>query len=306
MTDRFDKMLKFVLDREGGYSNNPNDKGGETNKGITFQTYNNYRKSKGLPIQSVKYITDKEVKEIYYNNYYKASGADKIRDARLSAYVFDTAVNMGVSRAKTFLKESNGDIKKYDELRRNKYREFVAYNPSQQQFLQGWNNRLNSLSSFVQSELSGNNTLQNYSGNSLLLHGYINTTYDPMTSTFVDSTKRFSIEDIENMTQEEFNDNEEEIMQQVQNGLILPSAINYLDYSNPLSGDNKIFSREDIANMSLEEYAKFEKEINAQLKSIGIPSNLELQELSNSGNLIYVNGYMRSDGTLVKGYYRSK
>lgn len=108
------------------------------------------------------------------------------------------------------------------------------------------------------------------------------------------------------MTQEEFNDNEEEIMQQVQNGLILPSAINYLDYSNPLSGDNKIFSREDIANMSLEEYAKFEKEINAQLKSIGIPSNLELQELSNSGNLIYVNGYMRSDGTLVKGYYRSK
>lgn len=58
--------------------------------------------------------------------------------------------------------------------------------------------------------------------------------------------------------------------------------------------------------MSLEEYAKFEKEINAQLKSIGIPSNLELQELSNSGNLIYVNGYMRSDGTLVKGYYRSK
>lgn len=80
---------------------------------------------------------------------------------------------MGVSRAKTFLKESNGDIKKYDELRRNKYREFVAYNPSQQQFLQGWNNRLNSLNSFVQSELSGKNTLQNYSGNLIYVNGYM-------------------------------------------------------------------------------------------------------------------------------------
>lgn len=42
MSENFDKMLKFVLLREGGYSNNPNDKGGETNKGITYQIYNSY------------------------------------------------------------------------------------------------------------------------------------------------------------------------------------------------------------------------------------------------------------------------
>ena len=29
----FEKMLQFVLEREGGYSNNPADLGGETNKG---------------------------------------------------------------------------------------------------------------------------------------------------------------------------------------------------------------------------------------------------------------------------------
>ena len=39
----FEKMLKFVLQREGGYVNDPNDLGGETNKGITHTTYNSYQ-----------------------------------------------------------------------------------------------------------------------------------------------------------------------------------------------------------------------------------------------------------------------
>ena len=33
----FDKMLKFVLQREGGYVHDPHDLGGETNKGITYK-----------------------------------------------------------------------------------------------------------------------------------------------------------------------------------------------------------------------------------------------------------------------------
>ena len=37
-----------------------------------------------------------EAEDIYYNNYYKASGADKIENPRLALYVFDTAVNMGL------------------------------------------------------------------------------------------------------------------------------------------------------------------------------------------------------------------
>ena len=112
MDKNFDKMLQFVLKRGGGYINDPNDLGGETNKGITYKTYNAYRKSKNLPARSVKYITDSEVKEIYYNNYYKAVGADKIKKTKLAAIMFDTAVNMGVSKAKTFLQKSisNTDI----------------------------------------------------------------------------------------------------------------------------------------------------------------------------------------------------
>ncbi|MCQ2740432.1 MAG: hypothetical protein MJ237_09465 [bacterium] len=102
----YSQMLKFVLAREGGYSNNKDDLGGETNKGITHTTYDSYRRSKGLPTQSVKYITEDEMQEIYYNNYYKASGADKIDNPRLSMYVFDTAVNMGVSVAKDLYKKA--------------------------------------------------------------------------------------------------------------------------------------------------------------------------------------------------------
>lgn len=109
MDKNFDKMLQFVLKREGGYINDPNDLGGETNKGITYKTYNAYRKSKNLLARSVKYITDSEVKEIYYNNYYKAVGADKIKKTKLAAIMFDTVVNMGVSRAKTFLQKSIGN-----------------------------------------------------------------------------------------------------------------------------------------------------------------------------------------------------
>ncbi len=90
MDKNFEKGVKFVLAREGGYSNHPNDSGGETNKGVTHKTYDAYRKSQGLPTRSVKDITDKEVKDIYYNNYYKASGADKIKDPKMSTVVFDT------------------------------------------------------------------------------------------------------------------------------------------------------------------------------------------------------------------------
>lgn len=302
MSENFDKMLKFVLLREGGYSNNPNDKGGETNKGITYQTYNSYRKSRGLSPRSVKYITDEEVRDIYYNNYYKASGADKIQNPKLAAYVFDTAVNIGVSRAKEFLAKSGNDLNTYEQLRRNKYNQFVEYDSSQRCFLQGWNNRINSLREFVDNEFPEEETFNDNVVPSLLLQGYVDTIYFPRSNVL------YSRNDIENMTQEEFENNEEAIMQQLSNGLIVQDAeaSKYSNYTNPISGDNKIFSREDIENMSFEEYAKDEKLIQAQLNSIGIPSNSDLQKLINGGNVIYVNEYVRSDGTFVKGYYRSK
>ena len=150
MDNNFRKALDFVLSMEGGYSNHPNDLGGETNFGITTGVYNAYRKQKNLPLQSVKYISSEEIEEIYFKKYFLASGADKISDNKLALIHFDTAVNMGVSRANNFLTLSHGNIQEYLKLRKNKYIQFANV-PSPNIFLKGWLNRLCKLEKYINS-----------------------------------------------------------------------------------------------------------------------------------------------------------
>ena len=147
----FDKMLSFVLRSEGGYV--ANDGGQACNKGIQQSTYDSYRTRKGLSKQDVKNITDEEVKDIYYTSYYKASGADKIDDPKLALYVFDTAVNMGVSAAKKILEKSGNDADKFEEARLDRYEEIAHYNPSKSKYLRGWENRVRNAEKFADREL---------------------------------------------------------------------------------------------------------------------------------------------------------
>ena len=80
-------------------------------------------------------------------------------------------------------------------------------------------------------------------------------------------------------------------------------------YTNPLTGSNHIYTREEVGSMSSDEFAKHEKEIDAQLKAFNgtMPSNSDLQRESISGGgVVYVHPYTRSDGTEVRGYYRSR
>jgi len=61
--------------------------------------------------------------------------------------------------------------------------------------------------------------------------------------------------------------------------------------------------------MTSDEFAKHEKEIDAQTRAFNgtMPTNGDLQrEAMTGGGVIYVNSYTRSDGTKVKGYYRSR
>ena len=80
-------------------------------------------------------------------------------------------------------------------------------------------------------------------------------------------------------------------------------------YTNPLTGSNHIYTREEVGQMSSDEFAKHEKEIDAQTKAFNgtMPTNGDLQqEAMTGGGVVYVNSYTRSDGTKVKGYYRSR
>ena len=120
-------------------------------------------------------------------------------------------------------------------------------------------------------------------------------------------SKIFTQQEIGDMTSEEFLQNEPFIMQQLKDGLIKPEApeVDYSGYLNPETGDKKIFSREEIAQMSSDKYSGNEPAITAQLKKIGIPTDTELHSASLAGKTIYVKPYTRSDGTEVRGYYRS-
>lgn len=170
MTAAFPGCLRFVLDKEGGFVDHPNDKGGATNKGVTQAVYDAWRRRRSLLPQSVRLITDDEVAAIYKREYWDRVGGDQL-PAPLALAVFDGAVNSGVSRAARWLQRACGTVvdgvvgpgtlaaaKKAVErggalnlaldivtMRREFYYDIVDANPSQKVFLRGWINRIDAV-----------------------------------------------------------------------------------------------------------------------------------------------------------------
>lgn len=161
----FSTSLPFILRWEGGYVNNPDDRGGATNKGVTERVYQEWRSNHGLAQCDVHQIDDQEVASIYYERYWLTAKCSELR-RKLDLAEFDTAVNMGPNRAIKILQEAAGceadgifgeqtkaacdscDLGevmiKYCDLRERVYRT-IAERPNQHQFLRGWLNRLNAL-----------------------------------------------------------------------------------------------------------------------------------------------------------------
>lgn len=203
---------------------------------------------------------------------------------------------MGVSRAKKLLEQSNGDPETFEQLRRAKYNEFAKSNPSQQRYLQGWNNRVTAVKNFAKTNFqdsSDSDTTMLKVGIEMNVDQNGNHIYTP--------------QEIGEMSAEEFEKNLPIIEQQLQNGLIKQQVpeVDYSGYINPVNGGGKIYSREDIDKMTSKEYSENEAAIMAQMKAIGIPTNKELETSSQKGGTVYVKPYTRSDGTEVRGYYRA-
>jgi len=98
----FDQAFEKLIGHEGGHSNHPDDKGGETMFGITVavaRANGYYGDMKALPLS--------EAKRIYRASYWDAVKADQL-PASCRFDVFDAAVNSGVRQAALWLQRAVG------------------------------------------------------------------------------------------------------------------------------------------------------------------------------------------------------
>ena len=103
----FRQSLSLVLAHEGGFVNHPRDPGGATNQGVTQKVYDAFRKYMHLPLQSVKFILDSEVSDIYNKQYWRTIKGDSL-PCGIDYAVFDFGVNSGIYRAIKYLQKLVG------------------------------------------------------------------------------------------------------------------------------------------------------------------------------------------------------
>ena len=105
---------------EGGYANDPDDKGGETYRGIARLKHPNWRG--GFRIDEVKLLTSdakaistmldsdknlqKIVKEFYLQEFWSRINGDLFPDQRIVNEVYDNAVNMGIEKSSELLQRT--------------------------------------------------------------------------------------------------------------------------------------------------------------------------------------------------------
>lgn len=130
MKENWEKSIAFVLSWEGGYVNNPDDPGGETNFGISKKAY---------PDLNIKSLTLEDAKAIYKHDYWDKMNCDNLCYP-FDIMAFDTAVNMGISRASTILNNTiDSNWHEYLMFRISRYNDLGKKYP---QFLRGWINRV--------------------------------------------------------------------------------------------------------------------------------------------------------------------
>ena len=85
----FDIAFDRLIGHEGGYVNDPNDPGGETNWGISKRSY---------PDVDIKALTRDEAKAIYRRDFWDYIHAEKLHDG-VAWQAMDFAINSGIQTA---------------------------------------------------------------------------------------------------------------------------------------------------------------------------------------------------------------
>ncbi len=167
----FDKCYDHLLKNEGGYANHPNDKGGETYKGIARKYHNNwvgwelideYKKAGGFPDNAYNDSSLNQLVRLFYKSiFWDKMNLDFIVNENSILQIFDMGVNSGIKTAAKLAQKScdkelviDGILgwktafeinslgfrffDKYVKQRIIYYNGLVAKNPTQNVFLKGW------------------------------------------------------------------------------------------------------------------------------------------------------------------------
>jgi len=102
----FDYAFEQTLCLEGGYSDDPVDRGGRTNWGITEATLKDAYLRGLVSTRDVASLSKEEARRIYKADYWDALKLDSVLSPAIAAEIFDTTVNMGRSAAVKILQEA--------------------------------------------------------------------------------------------------------------------------------------------------------------------------------------------------------
>ncbi|EIJ6701597.1 peptidoglycan-binding protein [Serratia marcescens] len=170
-TPAFTHAVAFVLGKEGGYVNDPTDKGGETKYGISDKRDGvadgmTDVDGDGKPDTRIKDLTLEQASQIYFRDYWYPAHCPNWPDG-ISLLVFDAAVQHGVKKAISLLQSAAGVtadgivgpktttavisadpewlLARFLVYRARYYADIITSNPSQGKYLNGWFNRLDSV-----------------------------------------------------------------------------------------------------------------------------------------------------------------
>lgn len=162
--------IEQVLKHEGGFVNNPADKGGATNFGITQKVFESF-KGRKVTLAEMQSMSKSDAIAIYKKNYWDKIGGDRILKYSIAFSIFDQAVNRGPGTAikqaqrvaglsqsgvmdqnsitKLNFMDEKTFLDSYLAASADAYRAIAAKNPSQNVFLSGWLNRVDSLKNYT-------------------------------------------------------------------------------------------------------------------------------------------------------------
>lgn len=158
-------LVPFILQWEGGFVNNPLDRGGATNRGITLATFRAFY-GKDATVEQLKNITEEQWMHIFRTGYWERWQADRIASQSLANILVDwvwASGTRGITRSQKILgvepdgivgektlaalaaREPEGLFRRLHAARIAFVENIVRNDPSQKVFLQGWKNRINAL-----------------------------------------------------------------------------------------------------------------------------------------------------------------